>query len=137
MSREADLATTLGVSRAALRAIRDQHLVQDSHWTYEGSHVVILPAGLEELRRHLPGARTTETATEAPTETPLVVLRPTQNPRIVLVRPAEQPEARPARLRVRDGARFVRGMRVSGRVVPGMSDLFELVGRQPRFRGRF
>lgn len=156
---EERLAARLGVSRELLRTFRDENLTEGQQWTMAGREVAYSEAGVRMLLTHLgarlrekrpqgPGGLTIqglleearlEDATEAvdekkaagPVEDELTVQALTRNGQIVMATRGEEL----VRVRVRESRHFVPGMRMTCRHL--QADLWELVGRCPRFRGRW
>jgi hypothetical protein len=62
-------------------------------------------------------------------------LRPPKNPHIIEAVPKEGGE--PVRVRVRDNSNFMPGMEIRARQDEQYPDVFVLVGRTPRYRGRW
>lgn len=141
---EGALALCWGLPRAELRAVR-QEMEEGTDWEHDGTKIVLLPRGAAKMASafqvtdfsHFEKKAGPESADE-PAAAPCFVHSAPRNPKLVLV--AEK-KGGPAtgRLRVRDNRKFVPGMDLTGRVqlIPGHTDFYDLVGNQPRFRGRF
>lgn len=141
---EAELSEAWGIPRQMLREAR-QATLEDDDWEQVDRAIVIHPDGCVKLAAtfdvtdfsHFEKKGGPEDADEAEAAPCFVVSVP-RNPKMVLV--AEK-KGGPAtgRLRVRSSRNFVPGMDLTGRVrlIDGHADFYELVGNQPRFRGRF
>jgi hypothetical protein len=134
--KEVELAECVGVAREHLREMRAAGvLVQGRHWRKDGRHVVfteegreaacaalgVSDAGMEEIAA--PGA--------AGAEKKGVVASFTRNDRILMA----EVEGEVVRVAVNSARNFVVGMEIP--VVRRQEDLFDLVGRCPRGRGRW
>lgn len=141
---EHELAELLGVQRDVLRDTR-QRLLSADHWSKQGRHVIIHPAGaailcgafevadFEKFKKKAPVA-----PADDPAAPPWFVVGVPRNPRLVLAAPGPgQPAS--VRVRVRNNEKFTIGMELTGRIawVGPPEDLYTLTGNQPRYRGRF
>lgn len=139
---EAELAEAWGMPRAMLRDAR-QSLLAEEDWDQVDRAIVINPSGAVKLATEFEVTdfqnfeKKAAVADEA-AETPCFVVSVPRNPKLVIV---GEKKGGPAtgRLRVRSSRNFVPGMDLTGRVrlINGHQDFYELVGNQPRFRGRF
>jgi len=146
-TRESELAKAMGMTRKAISDLRKQMLIFQTHWYREDSSlpatkqaVWITELGIEVLAKHwgvevqqveaekknLSVANATEVA-----ECSVLNVFP-RNPRLVEVLLAGEKRL----MRVKDGTKWVRGMKVEVRVEGGMSR-FLIPLRNPRFRGKF
>jgi hypothetical protein len=146
-TRESELAKAMGMTRKALSDLRKQMLIFQTHWYREESPlpaakqaVWITELGVEVLAKHwgvpiqaveaekknLSVANATEVA-----ECSVLNVFP-RNPRLVEVLFAGEKRL----MRVKDGTKWVKGMKVQVRTEGGMSR-FLIPLRNPRFRGKF
>jgi hypothetical protein len=146
-TRESELAKAMGLTRKALSDLRKQMLIFQTHWYREESSlpatkqaVWITELGMEVLAKHwgvpiqeveaekknLSVANATEAA-----ECSVLSIFP-RNPRIAEVLFNGEKRL----MRVKDGSKWVKGMKVQVRMEGGMSR-FLIPLRNPRFRGKF
>jgi hypothetical protein len=141
---EADLAERLGVATKHLRDYRLEHFKPDAgFWKKEGRQILLSAEAVEVLTREFaysvrdilpeakksPLAEILEPGTDELFE--VVAKRIPANPYIVL----GEWFGNPVRVRVPNSKKFVPGMRMKCRLVEG--DVFALVGRGPRFKGKW
>lgn len=143
LTREEELAAQLGVSRDALREVRSKVLTEGPDWVKQGREVVLRPAGVVKVHAAL-GHRSVAEAPDpkapegpaAPLQASAVeVLRVHSIPRNKRLLLAVNGAGAVLRVRVKDSGKFTRGMEVSA--VRCRGDLYEHVGRLPRYRGRY
>lgn len=139
---EAVLASCWGLRRDDIRTIRND-MAEGTEWSQDGQKIVLLPQGAARLAAHFgisdfshfekKGGQDSEAAGGS-----WFVHSAPRNPKLVLLAEKKGGPAR-ARLRVRDNRNFVTGMDLTGklRLIAGHEDFYELIGNQPRFRGRF
>jgi hypothetical protein len=138
--REDELAEKIGVRLDALRDARSQ--LPDEFVKKEGRRWMVSPAGAERLAAAFadtPAVLTLETEKKdagddldaADDLFDVVAKKIPANPHLVLGEWMGQP----VRVRVKDSKKFVPGMRMKCRLVEG--DIMALVGRGPRFKGRW
>jgi hypothetical protein len=146
---EGDLALELGLTRETMASLRREHLQEGVDWTLNAKKVWLVPAAAERLKAQLgcpdlpagknghgeaPGAKA------EPVE--LVVRLIPRNIHIVVCEKKEDGDrgdfgAGLVRVRVRSNANFLPGMQIRAMPHPDYSDVFDLVGRCPRQRGRW
>jgi hypothetical protein len=130
---ERDLAKRMGVSRSWIRAMRAS-LDPGELYGKAGCRVMWSEKGVAVLQKKA-GARDPDATPEPPTPgvpEKLTITRLVINPHLVL---AATKKGAVVRVRVRLAANFMPGMEIQARKIDG--DLFELVGRCPRFKGRW
>lgn len=136
--RETDLAQGLGLSRKKMRALREAQLTpadwqeKDGAIFYRDVTAERLQAALELAANDGPGDEAGEEDGGTPEPSQGVVTTFWSNPRIVGIRVGDQA----GRLRVKDAAKFVKGMKVPVRLEQA-PDLWVLTCRQPRWKGKF
>lgn len=143
---ESELVEIWGIPREALRQARHDHLSEGEHWEKQGRDIVILPAGIATLapifeisEKNGPEKKEPAPPAEPETPAPWFVVSVPRNRRLVLIGPECGGQAT-GRLRVRDNAKFTIGMDCTSKVRPAgqeQTDVYELIGNQPRFRGRW
>lgn len=151
---ESKVATSLGLSRERVRALRLAHLAADE-WSTRGNAVVLTASGLEKISFYAareagpvssPLAEQSEAvaatgggvavAPGAPEVARVLVKKLCQNPRMMLARRIGDAVEFPALLvRVKDNANFMPGMEIE--VIDCGNGLWQFRGRLPRSRGRF
>jgi hypothetical protein len=136
---ERDLAGKLGVTRDVLRDLR-KRVLEAEDFAQQGRDVMIHADGVAKITGALAeknGAEKKAVAIEIDDEESFVLLvhKLPPNRRIVLAKKEEADDEQVMRVRVRDNGHFVPGMRLRCRHLDG--DLYELVGRCPRFKGRY
>lgn len=162
---EGEVAKRLGVSREEIRSLRMEHLLAGVDWILEKNRVALADSGVEKIAALLSPLTATEraveptmdlaaaviqeatqAAAEAAGDVPVVlhVWRQTRNPKIIeAFRPGTDPMLREnvVRVRVKSSENFCRvggdGKPMELPVVHLQSDLYELVGRCPRRKGRW
>lgn len=144
--RESAVAATFGLSRDALRRLREEHMQEGVHWLRRGRHIVLtdeggaLLAGLCRLSvppvvRALIGPPGDPGLTKAA----VIILKAWDSPLnssilIAYHRGADwNDRAKRVRVRVTDNTNFVRHMEVPCRHIEG--DLYECLRPAPRDRG--
>jgi hypothetical protein len=124
-------------------ALRRDKLKPQVDYVVEGRRVMITQSGYVALRSLLgcpesPEEEKTRQSMREPQPIPLVIssLRPPKNPHIIeAVRKDDGGE--PLRVRVRNNANFMPGMEIRARQDENYPDVFVLVGRTPRYKGRW
>ena len=134
---ERELAPRLGVTREVLRDLR-KRLLSSDEYEQQGRDVIISHGGVAKLTGAVLEKREgekngVEIDVEQPEECALKVFRNAANTRIVLAKKEGAEDM--LRVRVRNNGHFVPGMPLRARHIEG--DLYELVGRCPRFKGRY
>jgi hypothetical protein len=142
---ESRVAAQLGLTRVMCAALRRDKLKPQVDYVIERRRVMITNAGYVALRGLLgyPESPEDEKARQSqsmqePQPIPLVItsLRPPKNPHIIeVVRKDDGGE--PLRVRVRNNRNFMPGMEIRARQDENYPDVFVLVGRTPRYRGRW
>jgi len=156
---EAKLQTRFGLTRGELRELRELHLHEGEHFTRIKKRVCLSQAGIDALETHLGVKNPPPEASGAPEAAPEPVPQPPAAPpavrllvwranfpstRIITAhKPGEDPEnpANIVRVCVRDNRNFRRigqdgkQMEIQARHLGG--DLYELVGRAPRYPGKW
>lgn len=126
---EERLCERLGVSREIARGIRDEAMNDQRDWTVKKGRVVLSPSGVKILEERL------KAAVPAPKAQPelvtAVVTGLTTNQQVFYARVQGLEKQR---VFCRDTANFIPGMEVPVR--HRQADLWEYVGRLPRWRGR-
>jgi hypothetical protein len=143
MTTEQELSDRLGVSRAILKKMRGELLADD--WSADGRSIRYTEEGVAAivglLEKNAGGEPTlTATVSDALAGGPGALVRLTAsrkpvNPKILLCHVGEKNAGPEVRCRVRSTVNFFRGMVFSAKHVEGT--LYELVGRCPRFPGRW
>jgi hypothetical protein len=166
MHWESIIAGRLGISRDTVREIRERCLTEGVDWMREKKRVLLTDSGVarvaEAVKNTAPDAGPPEPVPEASAEKNaasgessavdgavscvddvpaaaeknaavkrLKVHKLVLNPRLILATDG----AAVVRVRVPDCRNFIKGMEFNARLIGG--DLYELVGRCPRFRGRW
>jgi hypothetical protein len=131
---EADLADELGVPLARVRALRAP--LPDAFTKKEGRRILLSREGVEAVSEALMVSRRLAMIGEEDAEDrdelfEVVTKKIPANPYIVL----GEWFGNPVRVRVPDSKKFVPGMRLKCRLVEG--DVMALVGRGPRFKGKW
>jgi len=140
--KEGQVASYLGVSRAWLRKARfDVPCGAHEALRRVGKTFYWSPAGVNTLRRQVrgesldsPAPEKTQAADNERTPEPerFTVLKLFANRHLLL---AEDAHGSSVRVRVSDSSNFMPKMVIKARQIEG--DLYELVGRAPRYRGRW
>lgn len=137
---EAAIALTVGLTRDEIRTARDRNLEKNVDWQMHGRQVVWTQAGLNNAidldlvpsadyaiaivdEKKLPGV---------PDLQELQVKRVYPNPRLLL---ATLPNGDEVRVQVKTNLNFRPRMMIKARCVEGT--LYQLVGRCPRYPGRY
>lgn len=140
--KETALAEFIGVSRNQLRDIRkSQPDMEGKYWEKDGRDITWLPDGLyaacsvlgvdESLLRDILEPASAEAAESAKKEVRVAVTRFTRNHQIMMA----EHEGQEIRVRVNSSRNFLIGMEIP--VAHVQEDLWELIGRCPRARGRW
>jgi hypothetical protein len=139
---EGDLALELGLSREAMALLRREHLEEGTDWILNLKKVWLAPAAIEKLKEKI-GCPDLPAQNNGHGEAPgangepisLIVSSVPRNIHIVVCEKKEGGAL--VRVRVRSNANFIVGMELRGVPHPDYSDVFDLVGRCPRQRGRW
>ena len=135
MKSEVELSLELGLERKIIRGIRQERLNADD-WTKRGNHIVYTETGEHALRNAIQVMLSSEELSE-----PLPVLDDQEvkithiplNPRIVIGQLLDEV----IKVKVRDNRNFIRGMRLSARPPAEGSTTWVMIGRCPRWRGKY
>lgn len=138
---EKNLAIHLGISRAWLRQARFH--VPGGHEVFRrcGKTMFWSPAGVNTLRSMVHGEALLAPVTEKTPAAAVQVPPPTERFTVLKLVPnrhlllASDALGSTVRVRVRDNTNFMPEMVIQVRLIQG--DLYELVGRGPRYRGRW
>jgi len=141
MKSEIDLAQELGMERKIIRGIRQERLNADA-WTKLGNHIVYTETGEHALRNAIQLMLSAEELSE-----PLPVLSPQEfkichiplNPRLVigvLVVDGDT-DCTQIKIRVRDNKNFLKNMTLKARPPAEGSTTWVMMGRCPRWRGKY
>lgn len=151
---ESKVATSLGLSRERVRALREEHLKPED-WATRGNAIVLTESGLEKISFYAaqgagpvsaPSGEQTGAAVAAgaaalvaggaPEVVKVLVKRVCQNKRMMLARREGDAESAEALLvRVKDNSLFMVGMAIE--VMDCGNGVWQFRGRMPRSRGRF
>ena len=138
------IAARLGLTRVMTAALRADKLTPQVDYVLEGRRVMITDAGYVALRGLLGCPESPEEektrqsqSVREPEVISLVItsLRPPKNPHIIEAKRPGSDEI--LRVRVRDNRNFLPGMEIRARQDEHYPDVFVLVGRTPRYRGRW
>lgn len=133
---EAEWCAAMGLTRELVREYRLANLTEGEHFEKKAGRIGLTAAGVGFLEDafDLPAKK------EGPAELEVVELVAAKkcrclNKRILLC----EFEGRPVRVRVRSSEKFVPGMKVPARRIPGgAEDLWEFAGKRlPRGKGRY
>jgi hypothetical protein len=136
---EAEFASASGLDLERIRMARKKELA-DGLWKKNGREVLLSAAGRAELVRILADEDAASAAKKKAAadfdaamdrDFEVVVKKIPMNPRIVF----GEWMGEPVRVRVPDSTRFIPGMKLRARLIE--RDLYVLVGRGPRFKGRW
>jgi hypothetical protein len=136
---ESKVAETLGAPREALMEMRKKDALYGLHWRKRGRRVVWTEKGLDFLSERfddrggvLGRVKGSSQATdEGEREIEAVVKKMPLNKRVLMA----EAEKGVIRVRVNSSANFIPGMKI--RCARVVDDLYDLVGRCPRYRGRW
>jgi hypothetical protein len=138
---ESALSEHLGLSRAEMAGVRARHLTEGVHWARDGKAVVYTTAGREKIGGILGanGKKDAEPVATVPLPAVAVVLTVKYLPRNARYVIATDGERDGLRVRVGDQKKFKAGMVLRAELIPDGADTthFRLVGRLPRFPGRW
>jgi hypothetical protein len=167
MISEETCAVKLGLKRDVMTSMRGEHLVEGDDWTVQNRRVMITESGMEKLleavgisrpeqnpvlpesqneqqpdqpqpspAEALPQNRQEVLSPPKPTEVTLIIAKPPpRNRYIIEAVPKDGGEM--VRVRVHDNQNFLPGMEIEARPDEAYSDVFVLIGRCPRYRGRW
>lgn len=131
MKTEKELAEELGIDRKMLAGWRKEGLT--GGWEKNGNAIVYYPEGEHEIRNHLQRELMVQQlsdplpAPDSPQD--FKVTKIPLNPRMIL--------SDEIRIKVRDNKNFLLGMTVRARPSRDNNNIWVMVGRCPRWRGRY
>ena len=129
MKSEKDLAQELGIDRKLLRSMRAEGL---EGWEKQGNTVVWAPEGEHKVRNRIQAQICAEELSE-PLEVPevqeLVITKLPLNPKLVICGDIY--------VRVHSNRNFLTGMKVRARQSVTGDRVWVIVGRSPRWRGKY
>lgn len=139
---EARVSVDLGIARARLRDLREQHLKPKTHFQICRGAVVLTPAGFARIKELVglgvctppaPEIEANGFSAKPPERATLLVALVPKNPRLLVCRretgaPADQI------VKVRSNENFIAGMRIE---VVANSNCWQVFGRLPRRRGKW
>lgn len=131
MKTEKELAAELGIDRKILVGWRKEGYI--AYWERNGNTIVYYPEGEHEVRNHLQNEICVEELSEPlpPPDEPkeMVITKLPLNPRMVI--------CGDIRVKVRENKNFIVGMKVNARPSMDNEQVWVMVGRCPRWRGRY
>lgn len=137
------LALEFGLTREAIASLRREHLEMEVDWRLISKKVWLAPGGVEKLRARLgcPESSAEKNghgeAPGAPAEPVLLVVRSIPRNVHIVVCEKKDGDGALVRVRVRSNANFLPGMELRALAHPDYRDVFDLVGRCPRMKGRW
>jgi hypothetical protein len=160
MISEESVAKKLGLTRVALASIRKEMLLQGQDWLMDGRWVMITESGQDKLfnklgingavqpvdsgrnggEQDVAGLGLPVPDGSIPSEPVTLVvnsLRPPRNRRIIEAYNPNSPSGKTFRVQVRDNQNFVPGMEIRAKPHETYPDVYELIGRCPRYRGKW
>jgi len=135
-TRESDVALKFGLSKQTLARVRKRHLTRGEHWEQQpGFPILYTQSGIDlaasvfninhkvevQHNGHEPEELTVDWANFP-------------NNRILRAKTSEK---RVVHVRVKNNVNFVPGMTIRAKQHAGNNNVYEYIGRYPRFRGRF
>lgn len=159
---EKDLCERIGINRDIFREFRLKHLTEYADWEINAGQVFLSEDAAKKTLRHIELQITQDTpqdmsssgkASTHPSEPLMGALKQSalfpdekrqvslmvctlyRNPRIIGALNPEDPDKKVLRVRVKNSKNFIKGMKIPCRHVK--NDLWDLVGRCPRSRGRW
>jgi hypothetical protein len=133
MKTESHLAKELGVNRNILKEMRKEGLIATSSWEKASNQIVYHEEGEDEVREILKAELSTEKLSDPlpPPDEPreMVITKLPLNPRMVI--------CGDIRVKVRENKNFLIGMKVNARPSMDNEQVWVMVGRCPRWRGRY
>jgi hypothetical protein len=151
---EASMAQHYGLPRRQMAGLRSRYLTEGVDFTRDGNHIVISAAGQKKIAEKLEppmaaaeknfagpvdGAEVPPAPPQpaaAPEVLEFIICRIPMNPRYVIARNAAGRNN--FRIRVGNNRNFKLGMNIRGEQIDALDDgHFRMVGRQPRWPGRW
>ena len=133
MKTEKELATELGIDRKMLAGWRKEGTVATSSWVKVSNQIVYHEEGEHEVRnilqRELCAKELSDPLPPADEPTELTITKIPLNPKLVI--------CDDIRVRVRENRNFLLGMKVMARPSRDNETIWAMVGRCPRWRGRY
>lgn len=131
MKSEKELAAELGIDRKILAGWRKEGFI--AGWEKDGNTIAYHPEGEHEIRNHLQ-KELCANELSAPLPSPsnpmeMEITAIPRNPRMVMC--GEN------RIKVRDNKNFLTGMKVKARPSTDNKQVWVMVGRCPRWRGKY
>ena len=131
MKTEKELATELGIDRKMLAGWRKEGFI--AFWERDGNAIVYYPEGEHEIRNHLQrelcAKELSDPLPPADEPTELTITKIPLNPKLVI--------CDDIRVRVRENRNFLLGMKVMARPSRDNETIWAMIGRCPRWRGRY
>ena len=131
MKTEKELATELGIDRKMLAGWRKEGFI--TFWEKDGNAIVYHPEGEHEIRNHLQrelcAKELSDPLPPADEPTELTITKIPLNPKLVI--------CDEIRVRVRENRNFLLGMKVMARPSRDNETIWAMIGRCPRWRGRY
>ncbi len=149
---EPALARRLGVGRTTVRDIRRDHLTQGDHWVIDGGKVTYTPEGVDAVLRAVNAKKTGEAAGTGAEQGGAVIEAgdglPVRDDSLLEATVTEwrypnrriltaDAGGRLVRVRVHDNTKYRPGMVMRVQLDPGRTDIGSVVGRGPRYPGRW
>lgn len=143
---EADAAKSIGLSRETIRQLRETALVRGIDWAIDRGKVMLTQEGVDQIARHAKNAPAAASLApgppQPPIEQPIEVELTVVRANLVNWHVLEAVTADGARVTVRTTAQTPRS---ASNFIPGMkirahrteSEIYQQVGRAPRYRGRW
>lgn len=133
MKSENDLAKELGVNRNILKKMRKDGTIATSSWVKVSNQIVYHEEGEDEVREILKSQLSADelSAPLPPPDEPkeMVITKLPLNPRMVI--------CGDVRVKVRENKNFLIGMKVNARPSMDNEQVWVMIGRCPRWRGRY
>ena len=141
---EARVASNVGISRERLRALRDAHMAENTHFIRRKNSVVLTVSGIDLLHVLLdpvftapaaPVEKIAPPAGPAPRLTVRVAKVPGNHRLLLCLPPTAAAGAQPLIVRVKSNENFMIGMTLE--VISSGENCFQYLGRLPRRHGRW
>lgn len=133
MKTENHLAKELGINRNILKKMRKEGRIATSSWEKVSNQIVYHEEGENEVREILKAELSTNQLSDPlpPPEEPreMVITKLPLNPRMVI--------CGDIRVKVRENKNFLIGMRVNARPSTDNKQVWVMIGRCPRWRGKY
>lgn len=137
-TRESDVALKLGLSRGRLARARKYHLKRGEHWEQEpGCPILYAQSGIDLAASVFNIHHKVEVPSNGHTHEPEELTVDWANfPNNRIIR-AKTSEGRVVHVRVKSNVNFTPKMTIRAKPDAGNNNVYEYIGRYPRFRGRF